>query len=339
MNQALLQRILNRLKRILLWAGILVFVLSMTGIIYQTAAVEADKRNFPAPGNLIDVGGFRMHIYCIGKGSPTVVLEALSGGFSSYWAWVQPKVAKQARVCAYDRAGFGWSENDPQPESPQRTAQNLHTLLANAGIQGPYVMVGHSIGGLYVREYAAMYPQEVVGMVLLDSSHPDQFVRYPEMLKKDPTLTWMPLIQIFVRFGIGHALFAIGGGKNLSRISLGGLLPLRQHSEVAAIFLTQEYWRSRKTHLMLQPEIFQQAHDLGSLGDLPLAVITRGAGVDDGWREMQDELAALSTNSIHVTVEGSTHSSLIFNPEHARQVSRVILQVADAVQTGKHLHP
>ncbi len=148
----------TRLKKFFTGLLVFLFALSLTGMLYQTAATEADKRNFPPPGNLIDVGGFKMHIDCIGEGSPTVILEALSGGFSSYWAWVQPEVAKQVRVCAYDRAGFGWSENDPQPESPQRTAQNLHTLLANANILGPYVMVGHSKGGLYVREYAALYP-------------------------------------------------------------------------------------------------------------------------------------------------------------------------------------
>ena len=338
MKPAFTNRFLNWLKRVFLWTSVIIFVLAATGIMYQTAAAESDRKNFPAPGNLIDVGGFKMHIYCIGTGSPTVILEALSGGFSSFWGWIQPEVAKQVRVCAYDRAGFGWSESDSVSESPQRTTQNLHTLLTNAGIDGPYVMVGHSIGGLYVREYAAMYPQEVVGMVLLDSSHPDQFVRYPEMLKKDPTLTWMPLIQSFVRFGIGRALFAINGGKNFSRISMGGLLPARQQNEVAAIFLTQEYWRSQQAHLLLEPGIFQQAHGLGALGDMPLAVITRGMDVPDSWTEMQDELAALSTNSIHVNVEGSTHSSLIFNSDHAHAVSQIILQVVNAVQTRKRIH-
>src|SRR5512147_2346308 len=136
------KRLLNGLKRFFMGLLVFLFVFSLTGMIYQTTATEADKRNFPAPGNLIDVGGFKMHIHCEGEGSPTVILEALSGGFSSYWAWVQPEVAKRVRVCSYDRAGFGWSESDSVPESPQRTARNLHTLLGNAGIEGPFVMVG-----------------------------------------------------------------------------------------------------------------------------------------------------------------------------------------------------
>jgi pimeloyl-ACP methyl ester carboxylesterase len=328
------KRLLNGLKRFFMGLLVFLFALSITGMIYQTAATEADKKNFPPPGNLIDVGGFKMHIDCMGEGSPTVILDALSGGFSSYWAWVQPEVAKQIRVCAYDRAGFGWSENDPEPESPQRTAQNLHTLLTNAGIEGPFVMVGHSKGGIYVREYAALYSQEVVGIVLLDSSHPDQFVRYPELLKGDtPILSKMPLIQTLLRLGVGHAFFALGGEVDFAD------LPKRQHDEIAVAWSSQEHWQSMERTMLLGADIFQQAHGLGTLGDLPLAVITRGEGVDDGWREMQNELASLSTNSIHLTVDGSTHTSLIFNPEHAHQVSQIILQVMDAVQTGKRLSP
>ena len=326
------QSLTQKIFKVLTWVVLFLLILAIVGTIYQTAATEADKKNFPPPGNLIDVGGFKMHIYCMGQGNPTVILEALSGGFSSFWAWVQPEVAKQVRVCAYDRAGFGWSENDPEPVSPQRTAQNLHALLVNAGIEGPFVMVGHSIGGLYVREYAALYPQDVAGMVLLDSSHPDQFVRYPEMLKGDTRmLHHMWLIQTLLRLGIGHAYFALGGEVDFAD------LPQRQHDEVAAAWSSQEYWQSMQSTMSLGAKIFQQAHDLGSLGDLPLAVITRGEGVDDGWREMQSELAALSTNSIHITVDGSTHGSLIFDPDHAHQVSQIILQVVDTVQRGTPL--
>jgi pimeloyl-ACP methyl ester carboxylesterase len=327
-------KILKSLKHFLIGLSLLIVVLSFTGLIYQTAASEVDHRNFPAPGNLIDVGGFKMHIDCMGSGSPTVILEALSGGFSSYWAWVQPEVAKQVRVCAYDRAGFGWSEADSEPESPQRTARNLHTLLTNAGINGPFIMVGHSKGGLYVREYAARYPQEVVGLVLLDSSHPDQFVRYPELLKADtPMISWMPLIQVLVRLGVGHAFFALGGEVDFAD------LPQRQHAEIAAAWSSPENWLNQSATISLGSEIFRQAHSLGPLGDLPVAVITRSENLTDGWNEMQDELAALSTNSIHIVVDGSTHVSLIFNPKQAHIVSQTILRVVDAVQMGHRLNP
>src|SRR5512134_1235651 len=174
----------NFFKRSLIVLSILVFVLAMAGMIYQTASAEADRRNLPAPGNLIDVGGFKMHIYCMGEGSPTVILETLSGGTSSYWGWIQPEVAKETRVCVYDRAGRGWSEPDPEPITLGRTVRNMHTLLTNARVEGPYVLVGHSIGGIYVRQFAADYPDEVAGMVLVDASHPQQFDRYPDMQKE-----------------------------------------------------------------------------------------------------------------------------------------------------------
>jgi pimeloyl-ACP methyl ester carboxylesterase len=315
------------MKKVLQGLLIFIVVLTTTGLVYQTAAAEADKKNFPPPGNLIDVGGFKMHIHCMGEGSPTVILEALSGGFSSYWAWVQPEVAKQVRVCAYDRAGFGWSENDSEPESPQRTAQNLHTLLTNAGINGPYVMVGHSKGGLYVREYAALYPQEVAGIVLLDSSNPYQFDRYPDLLKGDASvLKWLPAIKVLMRLGVGHLYFALGGETDFKE------LPQRQHDEIAAIWSSLRHWESQETSIRAGESIFKQAQSLGSLGNLPLVVVTRGTDLTNGWSEMQDELAALSTNSTHIKVKNSTHVSLIFNPQQAHIVSQAIVQLIQGLQ-------
>ena len=110
----------------LVWFSVFLFVLAVTGMTYQTASAEADLKRFPAPGNLINFGRFKMHISCMGEGSPTVILETLSGGTSSYWGWVQPEVAKTARVCVYDRAGRGWSEPDPEPITLARTVRNLN---------------------------------------------------------------------------------------------------------------------------------------------------------------------------------------------------------------------
>lgn len=326
------QRFITHLGRGLIWFIIAVFLIAIAGTIYQTAAMEADQRNFPPPGNLIDVGGFKMHIHCEGEGEPTVILEALSGGFSSYWAWVQPEVARQARVCAYDRAGFGWSENDAEAETPERAATNLHTLLTNAGIDGPLILVGHSKGGLYVRQYAKMYPQDVTGLVLLDSSNPYQFDRRPELLQADTSmLTWMPLIQSLIRLGTGHAFFALGGETDFAG------LPARQHDEIAAAWSSAGYWRSVETSMQAGENIFKLAQSVGPLGDLPLIVITRGTDLDGGWDGMQNELALLSTNSQHLTVEGATHASLIFNKDHAHVVSETILKMVEAVRNGKQL--
>jgi pimeloyl-ACP methyl ester carboxylesterase len=127
----------------------------------------------PPPGKLVDIGGYRLHVHCTGKGSPTVVLEAGAGDFSVDWGLVQPEVARFARVCSYDRAASAWSDPGPSPRTMKQEVYELHTVLRKAGIRGPYVLVGHSYGGLLTRLYAGQYPREMAGMVLVDSTDPD----------------------------------------------------------------------------------------------------------------------------------------------------------------------
>jgi pimeloyl-ACP methyl ester carboxylesterase len=146
---------------------------------------------------MVDVGGYSLHINCVGQGSPTVVLDAGSGGFSAQWVRVQREVSGTTRVCAYDRAGMGWSEMGPQPRDAKQITGELHTLLGKAGIEGPYVLVGHSFGGMYMQTYAARYPDEVAGVALVDSStDPDQFSQRPEARDSNEpqkqTSPWFP---------------------------------------------------------------------------------------------------------------------------------------------------
>jgi pimeloyl-ACP methyl ester carboxylesterase len=142
--------------------------LMLVGYIYEPMAEAADAKAYPPPGQLVDVGGYRLHINCTGEGSPTVVIESGWGDFSAAWGWVQPEVAKTTRVCTYDRAGMGWSESSPQPRTAREFARELHTLLEKANEPGPYVLVGHSMGGYTVRVYVHDYPEEVAGLVLID---------------------------------------------------------------------------------------------------------------------------------------------------------------------------
>jgi pimeloyl-ACP methyl ester carboxylesterase len=140
----------------------LIVVLAAGGATYEAIKAAGDATRYPARGQLVDLGGNRMHIHCVGQGSPTVVLDAGLGGFSLDWNLVQPELAATTRVCAYDRAGYGWSDPSPQPRTPRQIADELHTLLFTAGVKGPYVLVGHSAAGKHVRLYADLYPQEVV---------------------------------------------------------------------------------------------------------------------------------------------------------------------------------
>ena len=328
-------RLLRWMQRVLLGLVITLVALGVTGAIYQAIGAQSDKRSFPLPGRLYDVGGYRMHIYCTGPqdtDNPTVILETLSGGSSANWGWIQPEIAKVTRVCSYDRAGLGWSDPSPKPDTLQQTVDDLHALLQKARIIGPYVLVGHSIGGIYARMYAAKYPDEVVGIALVDSSHPDQFARIAELQAELESESHNAAIfASLARLGIWRLYFATGGETDF------GDLPRQQHDEVAAFWSSPEYFDSHHAEIVAEPAIFSKAHALGSLGNLPLAVISRGNEPPAYWVELQDELAMLSSNSIHITVAGSTHASLALNPKHAGETSQAILQVVEAARTGRLL--
>src|SRR5688572_2906899 len=166
----------RRARRLLVWLGGIVAVLLGLGLVgagYESVAEAADARAYPPPGQLVDVGGYRLHINCVGTGSPTVVIDAGWGDWSAVWSsWVQPAAAQTTRVCTYDRAGYGYSEAGPLPRTSERFAQELHTLLQEAQVPGPYVLVGHSLGGALVRVFAQQYAAEVAGVVLIDSMNP-----------------------------------------------------------------------------------------------------------------------------------------------------------------------
>src|SRR4051794_6296864 len=158
--------------RWLLYPVAAVMAAAAVGGMVETVGLAADQRASAMPGQLYDVGGYRLHLHCTGSGGPTVVLTSGLGEFSANWARIAPAVAGTARVCAYDRAGQGWSEDAPSEQDGLQAAADLHTLLSRAGEHGPYVLVGHSIGGDYAMTYAARFPEQVAGMVLLDATNP-----------------------------------------------------------------------------------------------------------------------------------------------------------------------
>ena len=161
-----------------------VVLVVLVGMAYQTIGSARDKRKFPPPGQMVDMGGHCLHIHSIGEGSPTVVFESALGSSSLNWALVHSDVAKFTCACSYDRAGLGWSGADPMPRTAQQIVKEFHTLLTNARTKGPYVLVGHSFGGLTARLYAAQYPEEVVGMVLVDPADPSQWLQMTEEQRK-----------------------------------------------------------------------------------------------------------------------------------------------------------
>ena len=334
----------GRIRRGLVWMIVGLLAPALIGAVYQAVATEMDRRANPPPGELVDVGGYRLHLHCVGQGSPTVILESGLGNMSADWANVQPEVAQTTRVCAYDRAGTGWSEPGPQPRDPSRIAGELHTLLGNAEIDGPYVLVGQSFGGLYVRMFAARYPNEVAGMALVDASHPDMWTRLPpEVVSTLKPPAWqVGAITFLTRLGA----FRLTGG-DMAECGL----PARQCKEEAA-YLRSTRYRVTWGQEMLAPDRDAQIRATGGLGDRPLAVLTAGdhgrdfaAGVsgtarvrfERTWYDLQCELAELSTDSTHLVVEGAGHSTLQTDQEDAQVTSAAIGQVVEAVRTDQPL--
>ena len=308
------------------------------GAIVQVVATARDRAAYPAPGELVDVGGYRLHIHCIGEGNPTVILEAGQANASPIWSWVQPGVAATTRVCAYDRAGIGWSDPGSSPRDAQQIARELHTLLARAKIDGPYVLVGHSAGGLYTRVYAATYPGDVVGMVLVDAEHPEQWTSTPEGPKQYQTIAWSN------RFG---SLFApIGVLRAFNFFPLSQDMPPQQAAEYKAFTDTTQFIRINAAEFAATPATDTEVQQAGSLGCLPLVVLTAtdhdfppalAADLEQLHMEMQDQLAALSSNSIHRVVSGTTHASLLIKQHDAETTIDAISQVVEAVRSGKPL--
>jgi pimeloyl-ACP methyl ester carboxylesterase len=255
------------------------------------------------------------------------VLSNGLGGASAGWARITAPLAATTRVCAYDRAGQGWSDDAASPQDGVQSAEDLYTLLAAAGEHGPYVLVGHSTGGTHAMTYAARYPAQVAGLVLLDSSSPEQFTRMPAFPRQ------------YAMMRRGYALM-----PTLSRFGLGQLVPATSHlpaadaAKVSAINSAPQYYRNQRDEVSVIPEVFAQAQALTTLGDRPLAVLTASENSvgNDGWAEAQSQLAALSTNSVHRTVD-STHTGLLEDVRPAAASVRAITEVVSSVRTGTPL--
>jgi pimeloyl-ACP methyl ester carboxylesterase len=302
---------------------IAVLVLASLGATYDNLVRTGDHAASAAPGKLYDVGGHRLHLDCHGQGSPTVVLSNGLGGVSAAWVRIADPVAETTRVCAYDRAGQGWSEEAASPRDGVESAEELHTLLAAAGEHGPFVLAGHSTGGTYAMTYAARYPEQVAGLVLLDSSSPEQFSRMP---------AFPGLYAIVLRRG--YAMMPTLSRLGLGQVPASSHLPAADAAKVTAITSSPKYYRNQRDEISGIPKVFDQARALTTLGERPLTVLTASATstATEGWDGAQDQLAALSTNSVHRTV-ASTHPGLLEDVRPAAASVRAIIEVISSVRT------
>lgn len=313
---------------------VVLLVLVLAGLVYQWIGTVVDMRRYPPSGQLVAVDERRLHIHCQGTGSPTVILETLSGGISSYWGWVQPEIAQETRTCVYDRSGRAWS-GASAPQDVAGGVATLHALLANAGEAGPYVMVGHSIGGVYSLLFAHEYPDEVAGVVLVDASHPSQYARYPDLVQANRDfLAIARILPLTAHLGIPRLYFDLGGQMDF------GDLPDQAFAESAAWWSRPDYFASVYSEIAQAEANFEYAHRVLSgmtLDDLPLVVVSAEEAAVEGWQTLQQELSELSSNSIHLYVDGSNHSSLAFYSDHAHQTSQAVLHVVRAVRSGDRI--
>jgi pimeloyl-ACP methyl ester carboxylesterase len=299
-------------KRLLYWLVALSLIAVVSGCIYQSVMEARDDRRFPPPGKLVDVDGHLMHIFCHGKGSPTVVVEQGIGVQATRWTPLNARLAEITTVCAYDRAGMGYSEPVGHPTPSTEVASNLHKLLRNAGITDGIVLVGWSAGGMYAREFYRQFPGQVQGMVLVDSSHEQQRSRMP-----------FPDVGSFNTLKLDGYLAPIGWMRLSGKVEgwfANSALPESLRDRLIALNLRSHMPRARLAEVEGFESDLAANRSPPNLGSLPLVVLSQGKPDDPfmqenlkTWFGLQDELAHLSTNGSHIVATQSAHA--IFHSE------------------------
>jgi pimeloyl-ACP methyl ester carboxylesterase len=309
-------------------------VCAVTALVGVAGAVETVRAtsasNTSAAGQTYDVGGHRLYLECSGAGSPTVVLTSGFGSHTPSWAWIAPAVAVDTRVCTYDRAGEGRSDPATGPQDGVQLAADLHALLAKANVPGPYVLVGHSVGGPYSLVFAARYPTEVAGMVLLDATSPHQFALIPSYSGVYETFRRATaLFPSLARLGLARPAFGTGFTE----------LPPAARDQEREFAVSNGELRGERDEWSQFPAAFRQAQAMTDFGTKPLLVLTAGTGQDPGWSAAQDQLAALSHNSAHHTVSGATHEALLIDRNFAASSAQGVRDVVQAARAGTPLRP
>jgi pimeloyl-ACP methyl ester carboxylesterase len=293
------------------------YALTALGAGYHTLRESLERRLFPPPGQLVDVGGHRLHLRCAGTGTPTVVLESGLGETGAYWGWVATAVAHDTRVCVYDRAGRGWSEPAAGPQDGAAVADDLHALLVRAGIPAPVVLVGHSSGAAYVRIFTSRHPEQVGAVVLLDGQPADAFERLPDFPAFYRTVRRVSaLLPTLARMGVGRLVF---------HADFAGL-PTEARDSQRRSSSSARLYRSLNEELAQLPATLQQARASRGFGDRPLIVVTASRDAQAGWLPLQDEMTALSTRGIHRMVP-CTHASLVMDAAAAQASIQAIREL------------
>jgi pimeloyl-ACP methyl ester carboxylesterase len=318
-------------RLVVLYPVLALAVLAAVGGGYEKVSEVRDASSAAMPGQLIDVGDHKMHISCVGSGSPTVILEPGLGEAGAMMAgWIQPAVATSTRVCVYDRSGRGWSEPAPHPQDAVADAADLHTLLERADVDGPVVLAGHSSGGAYIKVFAAQYPDQVAGMVLLDAQPSEAMTRLPSY----------PTIYSALRRGMALApsLARTGAMRLFYKTAVAGLPPAAR-DEVRTVWSTPSQFRSVRDEIDALPQALTESQALTSIGDKPLIVVTALKDAMTGWLPLQEEMTGLSTNSVQRMLPDATHASLTEDENEAAASSEAVFDVVEAARSGGVVTP
>jgi pimeloyl-ACP methyl ester carboxylesterase len=307
----------------------------------------------PPPGQLIDVGGYRLHLYSTGAGSPAVILDAALGGSSVSWAWVQPALSQRTRVCSYDRAGFGWSDAGPMPRTAARMAVELRTLLERAAVPPPFIIVGHSFGGLVGLIFAARYRDDVAGLVLVDPAHAEDWINPApkEQIKIDRGVRLCRYGVRAAKVGIARLVAAFGAAgvlgvaRGIVRIVSRGGITREDEGILAPVWKLppearqplRQFWTDQKFFAALGSQIesirvsARETLDAagGGYGDLPLVTISSTDPGDYRLRQ-QEALARLSRRGRHVVASKSGHWIPLDQPQVVIDAIREVLADATA---------
>ena len=324
---------LQYVKRGLKWFGIALITLVMIGVSYQAVATVLDNRRFSPRGQFYAVNGHQMHMLCMGAGSPTVILQAGLSADSTWWNRVQTQLARRTRVCAYDRPGLGWSEPVSGSRDALAIVGELHALLDVAGISAPYVMAGHSYGAIWTRIYAARYPKDVAGIVLVDSGLviPESFASQREF---DQWKASNDALQILVWGTNRTGLMRLSGDRDFAS---AGYSPDMVPEMVALHSSNRVFDTSYAESVSAYWELTKASAAAENFGDLPMVVLWASETKTmmeriPAIRQYHDKIATYSTNSATMVIEGANHGSILANEQLSQRVSDAILGLVAAAR-------
>ncbi|MBX2870983.1 MAG: alpha/beta hydrolase [Saprospiraceae bacterium] len=327
--------------KILKWIGLLIGSILIL-IIFAALVFRLFDSKPPAPGELVDIGEFKLHLHAEGdrNNKPTLVIEGGLGVPSDHYHWLSAALKDSMRVVRYDRAGIVYSDASQTPRDAETVARELHTLLEKAGESPPYILAGHSMGGLFIRVFTELYPDEVAALVFVDSSHPD----FRERLNLPPRPSSKRLLStlaIVADLGV-LTLFDHAFGPLLA----GQGLPEEVNDRALGYTYNGKYLRAVLRENQASDLVFERAKTANNFGALPIRVFAANErqvqayhryGIDPDWAtaetmKMQQELADLSSAGQLMTINGN-HNSIYTKKENAAIICQEILHLLEEVQT------